>query len=155
LNPRRSGCPFIHIHTALTNRDVVATGLTVSGLAPISDAVPRTDSNSSFPSLQEACEVVIAPSRMSLYQSTFGEQRRSIGTLCVDSKRSSHALSLLMGAFYFAHVTARTIGDGYCTITQGDLCFCRVLPYLHNALHVTSGHRNTTANALPGESRNE
>jgi hypothetical protein len=85
-----------------------------------SDAVPRTNSgsDSSFPAKQEAGEIVVAASRMSSFRET-ATLSRPFG---VDSKRSSHVLSLVTGDFHFPHVTASTIGLWILRNNSGQLC---------------------------------
>ena len=97
---------------------------------------------------QEAGEIVIAPSRMSLRQSAFGERRQSVGPFSVDSKRSSHGLSLLVFHFGTCHCEHNRL-VGILRNISGPLAFLR---NHHNTLP-SSGHRNTAAGALPGVSR--
>jgi len=67
--------------------------------------------------------MVVAPSRLSLGQSAFGQRRQSVGPFGVNSKRSSHVLSLVAFHFGTGHCEHNRLGIQYCTIYQGLLLF--------------------------------
>jgi len=96
---------------------------------------------------QEAGEIVVAPSRMSLHQSAFGERRQCVGPFSVDSKRPSHGLSLLVFHFGTCHCEHNRLG--ILRNISGPLAFLRN----HHIPLPSSGHRNTAVGELPGESR--